>query len=351
MVQDSLVSIILPVFNCEHTVGDALRSIIRQDYQNLEIIIINDGSTDGTEEVIRGIHDPRIVFLNNPTNLGLIATLNKGLERATGEYIARMDGDDIAFPSRITEQVEYMQRHPRVGLLGTNVIQMGESSAKVRFQSNPNLLKGLLLFQNEFAHPTVMMRREVMVQNNLSYEAAFLHVEDYALWLRFSWVSDISNLQKYLLKYRVSKDSISQLANRNTTERDQKHIMIHRRALRVLGLEPSLRQLRLHRAMSAYSPYRIGNKSVFFEAKDWLLTVQEAMLAVQYIPAADRQELLAYQWYVLCGKSSQLGAFCLRNFYFQREFNVFRLGLSKHLKLIGKCLLKYKRKNATDLID
>ena len=350
-MQDILVSVIVPAFNCEHSVGDAVASIVNQDYRNLEIIIINDGSTDRTGEIIHAISDPRIVFLDNPQNLGLIETLNKGLRRATGKYIARMDADDLAFPSRISEQVAYMESHPSIGLLGTNMIQFGESTAKVRFRSDPSLLKGLLLFQNEFAHPTVMMRREVMVQHNLWYESDFLHVEDYALWVQFSRVSLVTNLQKYLLKYNVSKSSISQIANRNVLERDQKHILIHGHALAAIGMKPSMDELRLHRAISAYSPYRFGDKAAFFKAKEWLIKISDALVSANYIPRESLQQVMSYQWYVLCSKSSQLGLFSLLQFYFQQEFSVSRMGLSRQLRLIIKCLVQYQRKNAKDFTD
>lgn len=202
----------MPAYNAEQYICEAIESILNQTYKDFEFIIINDGSTDGTREIIKSYNDPRIVYLENKKNSGIVVTLNRGLDFATGEYIARMDADDIAIDNRLEKQVTYMEQNKNVGLLGTGIRVFGdeiESSDRV-FTIDTKQLKAELLFSSCIAHPTVMIRRSVLEKNKLRYNSEFTGAEDFCLWWEISKVCDISTLPDILLKYRIHASQITQ---------------------------------------------------------------------------------------------------------------------------------------------
>ena len=121
MARHPLISVILPAYNADRYLTEAIKSILAQTYSNFELIILNDGSTDHTEQIILGFTDSRILYIDNHQNLGIVATLNKGLSVAQGEYIARMDADDISTAVRFEHQINYLETHPAVGVLGSAI--------------------------------------------------------------------------------------------------------------------------------------------------------------------------------------------------------------------------------------
>ncbi len=121
------VTVLMPVYNAEKYLKTAIESILKQTFSDFELLIINDGSTDGSEEIIRSFNDKRIRLFNNEQNLGIIKTLNKGLNLAKGEYIIRMDADDISLPDRLELQVKYMEENPGIGISGTQARIFGDT--------------------------------------------------------------------------------------------------------------------------------------------------------------------------------------------------------------------------------
>lgn len=208
----SKISVVMPAYNAEKYIGEAIESILNQTYTDFEFIIINDGSTDRTKEIIDSYNDSRIVYLENEKNSGIVVTLNKGLDFSTGEYIARMDADDVAVGNRLEKQVTYMEKNKNVGLLGTGIRIFGdeiEASDRV-FTTDSKQLKAELLFSSCIAHPTVMIRRDVLEQNKLRYNSEFAGAEDYCLWWEISKVCTISTLPDILLNYRIHSSQITQ---------------------------------------------------------------------------------------------------------------------------------------------
>ena len=208
-----LVSVMLPVYNAECYVAEAIESILNQTYNNFEFIIVNDGSSDRSEEVILSISDERIRYYRNEVNLGLIGTLNKSISLSSGKYLARMDNDDICLPERLAKQVAFLESHPEVGVLGTafyNIDKAGEIFSETAFPSQHNLLCWSLCFFSPLAHPTVMMRRE-LVQSEGGYKAGIVHCEDYDFWYRLSSKTKLSNLPDVLFKLRKHEMNSSSL--------------------------------------------------------------------------------------------------------------------------------------------
>lgn len=213
------VSVILPAYNAERFIGEAIDSILAQTYRDFELIIINDGSTDLTPDIIRQYakKDKRIRFFNNRKNRGLIYVLNMGLRKVRGEYIARMDADDVSMPTRFEKQVAYLDANPDVGVLGTLIevfgLYMGHGIQK------PVVELSDLITDNYVAHPTVMIRASVMRKHGFQYNPEYKHVEDYELWMRMVQVTKIHNITEVLLRYRVTGDNVSIINNSEQKER------------------------------------------------------------------------------------------------------------------------------------
>ncbi|MCF0128681.1 MAG: glycosyltransferase family 2 protein [Pseudobutyrivibrio sp.] len=207
------VTVLMPVYNCEAYVTEAVESILNQTYDNYELIIVNDCSKDNTLEIINELaaRDERIRVVSNEINSGVAASLNRGLELAKGDYILRMDGDDIAVSNRIELQVAFMEAHPEIALSGggfryilDGVLQpeeyyLPENHADLRFG---------LLFKSQFAHPTVIMRAG-LVAEGFRYDEAY-RAEDYELWGRIAERHQIANQHEILLHYRLLENSATQ---------------------------------------------------------------------------------------------------------------------------------------------
>jgi len=207
-----LVSIILPVYNGESTITESIESLLSQSYSNFELIVIDDGSIDGSLRKIQSFSDKRIKVYSND-NVGLAKTLNFGLSVATGELIARQDQDDISLPSRIEKQVNRFNSNSKLVLLGTNGIlvgQDGEFIRKLSFPNNNNDLQFLTNFYNPFLHTSVMMRADIVKKiNGYSVDSNCQPPEDFELWNRIKYMGEIENLEGHLVKYRILKNSMS----------------------------------------------------------------------------------------------------------------------------------------------
>ena len=229
-----LVSILMAVYNGEKYLREAIESMLNQTYTNFEFLIINDGSTDKTEEIILSYKDERIRYVKNEQNLKLIASLNKGLDLAIGKYIARMDADDISLPERLEKQVEYLEKNPQIGVLGSWVEIIGkEEPMIIQHKTNFNDIRVELLFHNYLCHPSVIINNLLIKKHNLKYPN-FLHAEDYGLWIQVAKYGKIEILPEILLNYREHGDNISLTLKNKQKEQDSK---IRRIQLIELGLE------------------------------------------------------------------------------------------------------------------
>lgn len=204
------ISVIMPVYNAEKYLKEAIDSILEQTYSDFEFIIINDCSSDDSEEIIMSYDDERIVYLKNEENLGVARTLNKGLDAAKGEYIARMDSDDISLPDRFSVQIDFMESNRNIAVCGTSVQLFGSTNMLVRNSDNSKKSKIDLLFSSCLAHPSVMIRKSALNELNLRYDINFEKIEDYDLWVNLSRRYDICSIDKVLLKYRTHDKQVTQ---------------------------------------------------------------------------------------------------------------------------------------------
>jgi glycosyltransferase involved in cell wall biosynthesis len=207
------VSVLMPVYNAELYVGEAIESILNQSYTDFEFIILNDGSTDKSEEIILSYQDQRIRYYKNAQNLKLPVTLNKGIEQAKGEYIARMDSDDIALPERLMKQIHFLDQNPEVGVCGSNVELFGKWNFITDLSNTSHDIDAELLLKNPVFHSTVMFRKSLILESGIKYNPSFEHLEDYFFWAELSFYTKIVNLKDVLLKYRWHEENVSATQN------------------------------------------------------------------------------------------------------------------------------------------
>jgi len=205
-----LVSIIMGVYNDDTTLVRCLESIMNQTYTEWEFIICNDGSTDKTADILEDYHnkDSRIKVLHNTENMRLAATLNRCLEIANGEYVARMDADDECIPERIEKQVEYLEGHKNVDCVGCNMMIFDESGDIGIRESIENPVKEDMLIKTPFFHPTIMMKKEVFDSlKGYRVSEKTMRAEDLDLWFRFFKANYRGhNIQETLYRYHESRD-------------------------------------------------------------------------------------------------------------------------------------------------
>lgn len=194
-----LVSIIISTYNDEQYIEEAVDSILNQSHQNIEVIVINDASTDGTLKKLEKYGD-KIILLNNKINQKLAHNLNKGILLSHGKYIARMDADDISLKNRIAKQVKYMETHPEIDICGSYACTFGASSTVLKYPLENEKIKCALLFENALCHPTVMFRKSSI---DFLYDESLSASQDYELWSRVVWNKKISNIPEIFLKYRI----------------------------------------------------------------------------------------------------------------------------------------------------
>ena len=206
------VSVVMSVYNGEAFLPEAIESILGQTLREFEFLVIDDGSKDGTAEILGGYasRDRRVRVVRHE-NKGRVTSLNVGIGLATGKYIARMDADDVAMPYRLAEQIEFMERHPEVGLLGGAVELISVTGQVVKTARPPlddSAIKSLMLRYNPMFHPTVVMRKDVALAAG-GYRKALLDADDYDLWLRMSERSRLANLGKTMVQYRIHSEQVS----------------------------------------------------------------------------------------------------------------------------------------------
>ena len=217
-MKDILISVILPVYNGAPYLDEAIVSILKQTHDNFELIVINDGSTDKSLEILEkyAIQDSRIIIINRQ-NKGLVYSLNEGILKAKGKYIARMDADDVSDISRLESQIEYIEKH-NLDICGGHYLLIDDEGRINGLNVVPishEMCTLSLLFKVPFAHPSVMIRKRFLDENSLEYgQSSYKIAEDLDLWLRMHRCgARFGNVDSVVLKYRILGDSLSKVNN------------------------------------------------------------------------------------------------------------------------------------------
>ena len=203
------VSVLMAVYNGEKYLPEAINSILGQTFTDFEFLIVDDGSRDRTPEIIRSYQDPRIRPISNPGNVGLTHSLNQGLDLARGEYLARMDSDDISLPERLAKQVTHMDVNSEIAVCGTWAKDIDAQGRVTGVRETPvgRHLEREYWRPSPIIHPSAMIRRAHL--NGLHYDEQIRYAQDFDLWLRMKPIHKLANLPEHLLLYRVHGKSIT----------------------------------------------------------------------------------------------------------------------------------------------
>jgi len=202
----ALVSVVMAAYNAEAFITEAIESVLSQHHSNVELIVIDDGSTDRTNEIISSYIDSRVRLVTHSENMRLAFSLNEGVKLARGQYVARLDADDVCHPARLVKQVRYLERHPEVTVLGGDAVVIGRARGRLRYPRRHEEIKASLLFQNAMNHPTVMFRKDAVPE---WYDARVVAGQDYELWARLVWLVKFANLPTPAIGYRFHEGQTS----------------------------------------------------------------------------------------------------------------------------------------------
>ena len=290
------VTVLMPVYNAAPFLAEAMRSILDQTFQDFEFLIIDDGSTDDSAAIIGACTDSRIRLAGNGRNLGLVASLNRGLELARGEYVARMDADDISLPERLERQVRFMDAHPQVGVCGSWVRLFPEKHAGI--WKLPETFEDIRCWQFHtvgVAHPSVMLRRKFFREHALWYDPQYRHIEDYELWGRAMQHMQFANIPQILLEYRMSS---GQICATHAEEQKAAVAPLRLRRVRELGIEPTAEEQVLHELIMNVELPPAGES--LDRAEAWLLRLERANRnSSVYAPACFSRRLQQI-WFSIC---------------------------------------------------
>jgi len=208
-----VISVVMPVYNSEPYLAEAIESILNQTFADFEFLIFDDGSTDRSPEIIREYarKDARIIPQFSPINRGYVVHLNEGIRRSRGRYIARMDSDDVALSTRLELQAKFLSKNPSAGVVGTSCIRIDEQGDEIgpgRRSATPSYLFWQTFFVNPLSHPTVLYRKEA-IESVGGYDESRMPAEDYCLWTRMLGKWEMYNIEEPLLKYREHSNSVS----------------------------------------------------------------------------------------------------------------------------------------------
>lgn len=236
------LSVIMSVYNENHNyLQESILSILNQTYKNFEFIIIDDASKNSVADVIKRFNDSRIIFLRNEKNLGLTKNLNRAIKMSRGEFIARIDADDIAYPDRFDKQLKYMEKHPEIGVLGSQAKIIGNRFGNFKVSTTHDDIKASLLFKSEIIHPAVMIKGDLLRQN--LYNENYRTAQDYELWSRLIWLTKFENLNLKLIQYRIHDN---QITSKSRVSQDENANKVRRKAItRFFGEESSKEDIQI----------------------------------------------------------------------------------------------------------
>lgn len=229
------VSILMPVYNAEPYLSEAIQSMLNQTYADFELIILDDCSTDRSAEVVQTFSDTRIIYHRNEVNSGLANNLNTGLKLAKGKYIARMDGDDISLPHRLQTQVDFLESHPDIDLCSCAMQMFGADNQLWIRDRDPEQVKITMMFYSAVLHASSVFRRDVFEKNNLYYKQETFPAEDYDLWARAAFFCRMVNLPDVMYLYRMHRTQVTSTDPRSAEKCREIQIRYLSKALPVLS--------------------------------------------------------------------------------------------------------------------
>lgn len=299
----------MPVHNGAAHLAAAMDSILSQTLRDFEFIIVDDASTDDSASIVKGYRDPRIHLILSRDRLKLSGALNLGLDQARGTYVARMDADDISLPDRLAVQVQHMEKHIDLGLCGGWIRYFGAQSGVLRRPTSHEAIQAFSLLDNPFAHPTVMLRRDLVDHHGLRFNGDYFPTEDFELWTRAMRLFTVTNLPRVLLRYRAHAAS---LTGSDWSAMDEQAVRIVSAQLAPLRLSPSPESLRFHRQLALGR--LVMTAETLGHAEIWLTQLTTANNLTGSFDRAALASVLGDVWFRACLHTARLGSWVAKRY-------------------------------------
>ncbi len=337
------VTVVMPVYNGERYLRVAIDSILTQTFQDFELLIIDDGSTDQSVHIIKSYTDPRIRLLRNPGNRGVAYSRNVGLREAAGTYLAWCDCDDVSLPARLEKQVAWLDANPGVGACGTGIVRFGGGQQEVvsRVQTDPDYLRGMLLFMPAIPNATVMLRKKLVHREGITYLETLAVAEDFDFVLRCSWCFPVANLPEVLYRYRASETSLMKVYSEEDERLYGMVRQVYQHALTGLGVEPTEADLRTHYLIN--SDNLLTDHAALADCLHWLRRLQAANAVSGFVEPATFRRVLRDRFYFAAKKTSQGGPTIFFYYLTQAERHFGLVSPLRLLKLAVRCAIRYAK--------
>jgi glycosyltransferase involved in cell wall biosynthesis len=298
------VTVLVPVYNREHYVRDAIDSILAQTFTDFELLVIDDGSTDRSSEVVRSYQDPRIRFVGNEMNEGIPKTRNKGVQLARGEYLALLDSDDRAFPERLATQVAFLDSHPDFAAVGAWIEWMDEVGRPLgrvkRRAVSPDEIAALRLFRSCLENSASMARTAVV--REYGYREDYAVSEDFDLWSRIAAKHKLATLPRVLVYRRLHS---GQVTHEQTPRAQEWSLAIYASQLQALGITFTDTDLERHLMLRRMKKLRFTPDRIYLKwAEDWLRRLQAANRTALCYPEPSFSQVLGRFWFNVCWYAS-----------------------------------------------
>lgn len=334
-----LISVIMPVFNAGLFVNKAIDSILAQSFADFEFLIIDDCSNDNSCGLIRGYDDKRIRFIQNERNMGVARTLNKALSLSRGQFIARMDADDVSEPVRFAQQVAFMDKFPQIAICGSWVWRFSDKKKfLLRYPVGQDCVRAFLLFGNPLAHPSVFMRREVLQNKKLQYDSDCPAAQDYDLWSRCGDHLLLDNISEPLVGWRQNDTGVTCA---RFDQSNAQSLRILKMMLEKLSVQLDEEKLFFHREVGNGSGvHSLQELSAVLEWLSFLLTTNQER---QVFPYEGLLKAAAFVWYRVCLNSSGIGLGVIRQYVQSPLRRWYRPGREELTYLLFNSILKFNK--------
>lgn len=298
------ISVIMPAYNAEKYLAAAIDSILGQTFKDVELLVIDDGSSDATAAIVCSYTDPRVRLLSNAGNRGLIYSRNRGIDVAQAPYIAFLDSDDIAFPQRLACQYAYLQAHPDVAAVGSWTQPMDQDGVYRpylwQYPGDSDFLRATFLFRCYITTSAFFARAEVL--KTLRFAEAHDLAEDYDLYNRGMEHYKFENIQQPLIAYRVHANNVSKV-KRERLDWNMQEISL--RLLRALGIEPTADEIALHRYVERLD---VPPPDVLRRSREWLQKIEAANCQAKVYPPHAMGHAVAERWFSVCYANASVSA-------------------------------------------
>jgi glycosyltransferase involved in cell wall biosynthesis len=325
-----LISVIMPVYNAEKHLPESITSILNQSVTNFEFLIFNDGSTDNSLKIIKSFNDTRIRVFHSEINQGYLVHLNHGLEIASGNYIARMDADDISLTDRFKKQLTYFDQHPEVDICGSWVEVFGTSPYIFKYPLFHDDIKVSLLFALGLGHPVVMAKKSFFDNNH--YDQDYYPAEDYALWVSAIDSHIFANIPEVLLQYRLHENQISIV--RNEVQSNDTNRLV-RTMLNRVGCDFTQEEEILFFSLANLEPVDIN------EAEQVLVKIIESNNHSNYFNQKALRSYVGRKYWEIANGSTLNGKKTLQYFFKSPLLNYIKVSPFSYLKFIFRCVKKF----------